>query len=335
MKTSVNYLGLELQSPLISSASPISSSVALCQELEGAGVGAITMHSLFEEEINSELHEVDAALFAKKESFSEALGFFPQMEFENYETENYFKQLRALKTSLDIPVIASLNGVSSGGWVKYAQELEREGADALELNLYFPVTQNVHNSMQIEALYVETVKAVCALVNIPVAVKISAYVTALPHLCHALFDAGAKAVTLFNRFYQSDINLEALQWESTYYESSPYDFTRMLRSLAIVYGHEQLQYCASGGVQHGTDIIKATMAGATAVSSATTFLKEGALSAKRMLDEANTWMEQNEYESFDQMRGSISLQKAPNPSVLERYNYVRLLHRATLDDFAH
>lgn len=333
MRTSVNYLGMELQSPLISSASPLSSSLEGCLKLQEAGVGAVTMHSLFEEEINSELHDVDAALFAKKESFSEALGFFPDMNFENYETENYFKQLRKLKSALDIPVIASLNGVSNGGWVKYAKELENEGADALEMNLYFPVTSSDMDSLSVEQLYVETVKAVCALVQIPVAVKISAYVTALPNLCHKLQEAGAQAVTLFNRFYQSDINLEALQWESTYYASSPYDFTRMLRSLAIVYGHESLQYCASGGVQSGEDIIKATMAGATVVSSATSLLREGGAKAKSMLDEAYEWMVKNEYESYDQMRGSISLLKAPNPSVLERYNYVRLLHRATLDDF--
>lgn len=328
MRTEVDYLGIKLKNPLMVSASPFSESIQQCKHLEDAGVSAIVMHSLFEEEINAELNEVDHMLFSGKQSFSEALDFFPQRSFENYESENYLINLRKLKSSLDIPVIASLNGVSRGGWLQFAKLIENEGADALELNVYYPVTKERKISNEIEALYIEDLKAIREAVKLPISVKISPDITALPNFVKQLSLTGAQSVTLFNRFYQPDIDLENLQWESKLYKSSPYDFGRTLRALATIYGQIPIELAASGGVQNGLDIVKAVMAGANAVMAATVFYDKGVAHAKVMLEEAIQWMEEKEYESFDQMRGSISLAKSPNPEALQRANYIRLLKKS-------
>lgn len=329
MNTSVEYLGLTLKNPLIASASPFSNSVDRCRALEDNGVAAIVMHSLFEEEINHELHEVDRMLFQGKDSFAEALTFFPDNEFENYESDNYLETLTKLKASLEIPVIASLNGTSSGGWVEYARNFEAHGADALELNLYYPATETETDALLIEALYLDAVRAVKAECDLPFAIKIAPQFTALPHFLHKAKEAGATGAVLFNRFYQPDINLDTLEWTSRLYKSTEYDFTKMLRALAMNCGKTELQLSASGGVRSGVDLVKAVMAGATTVGAATVFYDEGARHAALMLQEAEAWMKEREYDSYDQMRGSISFDKAPNPTALERSNYVRLLRRAS------
>jgi len=327
MQMQIEYLGLELKNPLIVSASPFSQHIDRCRELEDAGVAAIVMHSLFEEQINAELHEVDHMLFHGKEAFSEALDFFPESRFENYETENYVARLSALKMALDIPVIASLNGISSGGWVQYAQLLEGAGADALELNLYYPAHRAWTAAMEIEANYLEAIAAVRSHCSLPFAVKIAPMFTSLPFFLKAAEDAGASAAVMFNRFYQSDIDLEALEWTRRLYSSSAADFTAALRATAICYGQSGLQFCTGGGVREGKDIIKAVMAGASCAAAATVFYEHGAEHAAVMLNEARAWMQEREYESFTQMRGSISYAKAPNPSALERSNYVELLQQ--------
>lgn len=325
MKTSIEYLGLTLKNPLIASASPFSSNIDACRRLEDNGISAIVMHSLFEEEINYELHEIDQMLFSHTDSFAEALSFFPDNEFENYETDNYLEELVKLKRSLDIPVIASLNGVSSGGWVNYAKALEKNGADALELNLYYPSDDVKHNALKIEIHYLEAIAAVKEACNLPFAIKIAPQFTSLPHFLKQAYDAGANGAVLFNRFYQPDIDLEALEWNSKLYESSTFDFAQMLRAVAMNYGKTGLQLSASGGVRSGTDIIKAVMAGAATVGAASVLYQKGTEYTSEMLKEATDWMTEREYESFDQMRGSISYTKAPNPSALERANYVKLL----------
>jgi len=325
MQMNVTYLGLELKNPLIVSASPLSHHTDRCRALEDHGAAAVVMHSLFEEQINAELHEIDHMLFHGKDAFSEALDFFPEGRFENYETENYVNRLRALKTALDIPVIASLNGVSSGGWVKYARMLEDAGADALELNLYYPADRAWTAPAEIEAQYCEAVSAVKEHTTLPFAVKIAPAFTSLPSFLKAAEAAGAAAAVLFNRFYHSDIDLEKLEWTRKLYKSSPADFAAALRAVAICYGQNNLQYCAGGGVSSGLDIVKAVMAGASAVAAATVFYERGEVHASVMLEEARRWMEEHEYDSFDQMRGAISYAKAPNPSALERANYVELL----------
>lgn len=327
MRTDVSYLGLTLKNPLIVSASPMSEHLDRCRRLEENGVAAVVMHSLFEEQINAELHEIDHMLFHGKEAFSEALDFFPEGQFENYETENYLQRLEALKQALEIPVIASLNGVSSGGWVQYARMLEEAGADALELNLYYPADRAWSDAAAIEAQYLETIAAVKAATDLPFAVKLAPHFTSLPHFLKAAEEAGASAAVLFNRFYHSDIDLQALEWMRRLYRSTPADFAAALRATAITYGQNALALCVGGGVVNGLDIIKAVMAGADTVAAATTFYLHGEAHATVMLDEALRWMEENEYDSFDQMRGSISYAKAPNPSALERANYVELLRQ--------
>jgi dihydroorotate dehydrogenase (fumarate) len=327
MNTQTQYLGLSLSSPLIASASPMSTQLQSCLKMQEQGVAAIVMHSLFEEQINDELNEVDKLLFHGKDSSSEALNYFPEGTFENYETDGYLTQLRILKTALDIPVIASLNGVSHGGWLKYAKELENEGADALELNIYYPVSDPSISAEMIEAMYLEDVAAVKEACDLPFAVKIAPNFTALPNFVNKLQEQGASAVTLFNRFYQPNIDLEALEWKSVLYHSSGYDFSQTLRAIAMLYGRTNLQLGASGGVQTGLDLIRAVMAGATVVGSATALYEHGVEHASVMLAQARQWMEENEYDSFDQMRGSISHLKSPNPSALERANYIELLRK--------
>lgn len=325
MRMNVEYLGLALNNPLVVSASPFSESVDFCRELEDAGVSAVVMHSLFEEQINAQLHEVDHLLFSGKNSFSEALDFFPQRLFNNYESENYLIHLQRLKQALGIPIIASLNGVSRGGWLKYAKMLEEEGADAIELNLYYPVVNSGISAKAVEELYLDDLQSVKENVTLPVSVKIAPDFTALPHFVKVLADSGADGVTLFNRFYQPDIDLENLMWRSELFKSSAFDFGRTLRGIATLYGQNDLDIAASGGVRSGLDIIKAVMAGADAVMAATVLLEYGTSHAKVMLEEAEKWMMENEYASFDQMRGSISLSKSPNPEALLRANYIKAL----------
>lgn len=326
MQLNVNYLGLELKTPLIVSASPFSNHVDKCLQMQDNGISAVVMHSLFEEQINQELHEVDTMLFSGKDSFAEALDFFPENEFENYEMDNYLAQLELLKEKLDIPVIASLNGVSSGGWLDYAKTLQDAGADALELNIYYPASNSLMDAAAIEARYIDNIKKVHEGITIPFAVKLSPFFTSLPHFVQEVEAAGADSLVLFNRFYQPDIDLENLEWKSVLYKSGPYDFSQTLRSIAYLYGQTKLQLSASGGVVGGEDIIKAVMAGATTVGMASALYDYGIGQARKALDEAVTWMEEREYESFDQMRGSISYQKAPNPAAFERANYVDLVH---------
>ena len=327
MQMSVTYLGLELKNPLIVSASPMSLHTDRCRSLEEHGAAAVVMHSLFEEQINAELHEIDHMLFHGKEAFSEALDFFPEGHFENYETENYLNRLHALKSALDIPVIASLNGVSNGGWVRYAKLLEEAGADALELNLYYPADRAWSGPEEIETRYLDAIAAVREHTALPFAVKLAPTFTALPHFLKRAEEAGASAAVLFNRFYHSDIDLEALEWTRKLYRSSPADLAAALRAIAVNYAQTGMQFCAGGGVSEGEDIVKAVMAGASAVAAATVFFERGEAHAAEMLASAREWMEKNEYISFEQMRGSISYAKAPNPSALERANYVELLQQ--------
>ena len=324
----IDYLGLNLKNPLIASASPISAHTDQCRELEDNGMAAIVMHSLFEEEINHELHEVDHMLFHGKDSFAEALDFFPNNDFENYESDNYLKQLEALKSALDIPVIASLNGISSGGWVKYAKLLEDSGADALELNLYYPVNSADEESLAIEKHYLDAISQVKAATGLNLAVKLSPDFTALPNFLRSAYQNGASAAVLFNRFYQPDIDLDALQWQSRLYQSSSVDLAKSLRAVAINYGQSDLELSISGGVSCGTDIIKAVMAGARSVGVASVLYEKDLSYAGVMLKEAEAWMIEKEYDSFDQMRGSISYAKSPNPAALERANYVSLLRHS-------
>lgn len=328
MKMEIEYLGLKLKNPLISSASPVSSHTDQCRELEDHGIAAIVMHSLFEEEINHEMHEVDHMLFHGKDSFAEALDFFPNNDFENYESDNYLKQLETLKSALNIPIIASLNGVSSGGWVKYAKLLEDSGADALELNLYYPVNNADEDTLAIERHYLDAISQVKAATRLNLAVKLSPYFTALPNFLRSAHKSGASAAVLFNRFYQPDIDLEGLQWQSKLYQSSSVDLAKALRAVAINYGQSDLELSISGGVSCGTDIIKAVMAGARSVGVASVLYEKGLGHASVMLKEAEAWMVDKEYDSFDQMRGSISYAKSPNPAALERANYVGLLRHS-------
>jgi dihydroorotate dehydrogenase (fumarate) len=323
-----NYLGLKLKNPLIASASSISSHLDQCKELEDHGIAAIVMHSLFEEEINYELNEIDHMLFNGKDSFAEALDFFPENNFENYESDNYLSELQQLKSSLDIPIIASLNGVSSGGWVKYAKILEDAGADALELNLHYPADSVNENTQAIEARYLHSIAEVKLNCNLKLAVKLSPYFTALPNFLELVHHKGASAAVLFNRFYQPDIDLEALEWRSKLYQSSSVDFAKALRAVAINYKQSGLDLSISGGVSSGEDIIKAVMAGASTVGVATALYERGLAHASVMLKEAETWMIEKEYDSFDQMRGAISYLKSPNPAALERANYVNLLRQS-------
>jgi dihydroorotate dehydrogenase (fumarate) len=319
------YLGLNLRNPLVASASPFSKKVGKAKELADAGIGAIVMHSLFEEQINNESRALDHFLNQGTESFAEALTYFPEMDHYDVGPEKYLKLIGELKTSLPIPVIASLNGVSSGGWVDYSRRMQDAGADALELNIYFLSTDTAVTSGDLEKAQVELVQRICESVRIPVAVKLNPFYTSLPNFAAKLIAAGAKGLVLFNRFYQPDLDVDALEVVPTLNLSSSEELRLPLRWVAILYGKLKADLALSSGVHTGTDAVKALMAGSQAVMMASALVHNGAGKAAQVLAELEGWMTAHDYASVDQMRGALSQKGVANPAAFERANYLQVL----------
>lgn len=320
------YLGLALKNPIVASSSPLSEKVETVQALEEAGVSALVMYSLFEEQIIHESLELDYYLNKDAESYAEALTYFPEAGRYTFGPKVYIEQVKKLKAAVDIPIIGSLNGVSTGGWIEYAQKIEGAGADALELNLYYLPTNVDISSVELETAYATLVHNVCTKVDIPVAVKLSPSFTALPNFTRRLVDSGAKGLVLFNRFYQPDFDLEALEVTPNLKLSSSDELRLPLRWIAILYGRIEADFALTSGVHKSSDVLKAMMAGAKVAMMASALLKKGPIKVTKILAKLTSWMEENGYESIQQMQGSMSQGAVADPSAFERANYMKVLN---------
>ncbi len=319
------YLGLELKNPLVASASALSKKLDRIKKMEDAGLSAVVLFSLFEEEILNESLALDHFLTRGTESYPEAITYFPEMDSYNLEPEKYLTLIRSAKESLDIPIIGSLNGISSGGWIKYAKLIEDAGADALELNLYFIPTDQDVTAQELESAYLQVIKDIRSKIKIPLAVKLSPFFSSLPGFVQKVTAAGANGLVLFNRFYQPDLDIEALEVKPCLELSNSSDLLLPLRWTAILYGRTTLDIALTSGVHNGTDMIKAVMAGASAVMSASELVGNGIERAAGMLQEFEDWMQSHSYESVQQMRGILSQKSVANPAAFERANYMKAL----------
>ncbi len=322
---STNYLGLKLKNPLVASASPLSKKLESAKKLEEAGVSAIVMYSLFEEQILHETLELDHYLTRGTDSFAEALTYLPDGGMYAVTPEKYLTQITAMKKALSIPIIGSLNGVSKGGWTSYAKKIEEAGADALELNLYYIVTDPDLKSEDVEAAQADLVAEVRAAISIPLAVKISPFVTALPNFAKRLVDAGANGLVLFNRFYQPDFDLDELDIIHNLDLSTSADLRLPLRWISILYGRINADFALTSGVHTAKDVIKSMMAGAKVAMTASTLLQRGEQAVGPILSEIEEWMKERDYESIEQMQGSMSQKNVREPAAFERANYMKVL----------
>jgi dihydroorotate dehydrogenase (fumarate) len=320
------YLGLHLKNPLVASASPLTKRVDYVHRLEDAGASAVVMYSLFEEQITHESAELDHYLSRGTHSFAEALSYFPDLETYNQGPERYLEHLHKVKSAVTIPVIGSLNGISSGGWVQYAQKMEQAGADALELNIYYLPTDLDLSSAELEESYVNLVREVRAAVTIPLALKLSPFFTSLPHLARRFVEAGANGLVLFNRFYQPDLDLDTLEVVPNLELSSSQEVRLPLRWIALLYGRVNADFALTSGVHTARDVLKAVMAGANVAMMTSVLLANGINHLARILANMQLWMEENEYTSIAQMRGSMSQRAVAEPAAFERANYLKALN---------
>ncbi|HZW39411.1 MAG TPA: dihydroorotate dehydrogenase-like protein [Ignavibacteriaceae bacterium] len=326
MDLSTTYLNLHLKNPIVPSAGPLTKELGIVKELEDAGAAAVVLHSLFEEQIVHEELEIDHYTSVTSDLQPEATSYFPyHIDFKT-GPEEYLEYIRKVKQAVDIPVIASLNGSSLGGWTDYAKKLEQAGADAMELNIYKLATNLNETAEQIENNYVEIVKHVKAAVNIPVAVKLSPYFTSTANIAYKLDKTGVDGLVLFNRFYQPDIDLENLEVVPNVLLSTPMAARLPLRWIAILYNRINADLSATSGIYSEKDVIKMIMAGAKSVQMMSALLKFGVKHLTEVLTKMQYWMEINEYASISQMRGSMSYMNVPDPGLFERSNYMKVLH---------
>lgn len=325
MNLATTYLGLPLRNPLVVGASPFCDSVHVACQLQDAGAGAVVMRSLFEEQINLEQRALTHHVENSAESFSEATSFFPNFEEYLLAPDAYLRQIEALKAQLTIPVIASLNGQRPGSWLEYARRMEVAGADAIELNLYQLTTNPSFSAEDVEDSLLDTVRHVVSAVQVPVAVKLSPFHSALPHFVQALTDAGAAGVVLFNRFYQPDFDLDELETKPTLRLSDSSELLMRLRWLAILSPQQRCSFAASGGVHTSLDIAKSILAGAHAVQLVSVLLKHGPRILSTLLRDLSGWADERGYTSVAEFRGAMNHHHCPDPSGLERANYQRLL----------
>jgi dihydroorotate dehydrogenase (fumarate) len=322
---STTYLGLSLRNPLVASASPLCEEIDNIRRMEDAGAGAVVLHSLFEEQITLESQHLDRYLSQGAESFAESLTYFPDMTAYNLGPDGYLEHIRRAKAAVGIPIIGSLNGVSSGGWVRYARKIEEAGADALELNLYYIPTDPERTGADVERMYVDLVRDVIASVGIPVAVKLGHAFSAMANVAHRLDQAGARGLVLFNRFYQPDFDLERLAVVPRLTLSSPYELLLRLHWVAILYGRVRADLAVTGGVHTAQEVLKAMMAGARVAMMTSALLEHGIDLFRGVRANLLTWMEAHEYESIRQMQGSMSYRAVADPAEFERANYLKVL----------
>lgn len=323
------YLGLDLKNPLVPSASPLSRDLDSARNLEDAGAAALVMYSLFEEQILAEEKHYERFLHNQALGHGEASSFLPDLPGYQSSFEKYLSQLEALKQHLDIPVIASLNGVSEEGWVEYGRELESAGADALELNVYYVAANANESAADVEQRYLDVLTQLKNVVRLPIAIKLSPQFSSPIHFAGQLQQAGASAVVIFNRFYQCDINLETLEVEPALQLSNSYESLLRIRWAAMLRSALEMDIAVTGGFHECGDIIKGILAGANAVQLCSVLLQEGPERVADLITGMEFWMDENEYESVTQMCGSLSYSKAANPAAYERENYISALDSFT------
>ena len=321
------YLGLKLKNPLVASAAqPISEKLETAKRLEAAGIAALVMYSLFEEQVIHESLELDHYLSNATDFSREVTSYYPQTGNFTLAPEAYIEAVNKTKKALKIPVIGSLNGVSTGGWIKYARKIEEAGADALELNLYYLATDPMLTGSELEDNYVTLVGDVCKSIKIPVAVKLSPFLTAIPNIAKRLTNAGAKGLVLFNRFYQPDSDLENLEVVPNLVLSDSNDMRLPLRWIAILYGKIQADLALTSGVHTAEDVLKAMMAGASVAMMTSVLLQKGFGQVPAILEDMEKWMIDHEYTSVQQMKGSLSQKSIKEPAAFERANYMKALN---------
>lgn len=319
------YMGLELKNPLVVAACPLSGDADTLKALEDSGAAAAVLPSLFEEQIVHDEQEVNKLYEYHSESFAESLSYFPEMSSYNTGTKEYLGLVESARSQVSMPLIGSLNGASVGGWTSYAKSIVDAGADAMELNIYYIPTDPKMTAADVEQHYAELVSTVKEAVSVPLAVKLGPFFTSMPGLLEKISDAGADAIVLFNRFLEPDIDLETLQVAPNLVLSSRHELRLALRWIAILSDQTDISIAATGGVHFADDVIKALLAGADIVQMATALLRYGPPYIKKLVEEVERWLEEHEYVSVEQMKGSLSRGNSPDPSAFERANYMKAL----------
>jgi len=330
MELSTTYLGLKLKNPIVASASPLSRSMDSMHQLEDAGASAIVMHSLFEEQIIHEAASMDHYKSYGTESFAEALTYFPDTGDYHFAPEEYLELVAKAANKLEIPVIASMNGITPGGWTSYAKKIVEAGASALELNVYYIPTDGTMSGVDVENRYSDVLKEVLGAVNIPVAVKLSPFFSSIPNIAKRLVSEGADGLVLFNRFYQPDIDLEELDVKPGVELSTSYANRVPMRWIGILFGKIKASLAATSGIHTAEDVLKLTMVGADVTMMCSALLMHGPEYISKVLKDLEHWMQEHEYESIEQMKGSLSHKSIANPSAYERANYMKALNRYKL-----
>ncbi|RMG97692.1 MAG: dihydroorotate dehydrogenase-like protein [Chloroflexi bacterium] len=325
MDLSTTYLGLNLKNPLVPSSSPLMRNLENLRHMEAAGAAAVVLHSLFEEQITLESHTLNHYLTQGAESFAEALSYFPEAPEYQATAEAYLDYVRQAKATLNIPVIASLNGVSTGGWIRYAREIELAGADALELNIYYVPTDLTMSGAQVEQIYLDVLQDVKSAVSIPVAMKLSPYFSSMANMAYRLSEAGADGLVLFNRFYQPDLDLEKLEVVPNLKLSTSTELRLPLRWIAILYGRIKADLALTTGVHTVNDVLKGIAAGASITMLASELLQNGINRLRVLLLGLEAWLVEHEYASLEELKGSLSQANCPEPAAFERANYMRVL----------
>lgn len=326
MDLTTTYLGLTLKNPIVPSSSPLARNLGKLRQMEDAGAAAVVLHSLFEEEINAESETLDRYLNEGSESYGEALSYFPEAPmYASIGPDAYLGYLSEAKRALDIPVIASLNGVSAGGWTRYARLMQEAGADALELNVYYVPTRLDVSGAEVEQMYLDVLRDVKHHVTIPVAMKLNPYFSSTAHMANQLAQAGADGLVLFNRFYQPDLDLNHLAVVPNLHLSGSDEMRLPLRWIAILYGHIAADLALTTGIHTGEDALKGIAAGATVVMMASALLQMGVGRITAVLTEMTEWLKEHEYESLAQLRGSLSQRNCGAPAAFERANYIQVV----------
>ena len=325
MNLTTKYLGLTLKNPIVASSSPLSHNVDSIRRLEDAGASAVVMYSLFEEQINADSFNLDYYLSNGINSYAESLSYFPEMENYNVSPDEYMNLIRRAKEAVDIPIIGSLNGVSTGGWTEYAMLMEQAGADALELNVYYIPTDIDIEGAEVEDIYLDILREVKRTVRLPVAMKLNPYFSSTANMAKRLVAEGANGLVFFNRFYQPDFDLDALEVVPRLVLSNSHELRLPLRWVAILYGRLAVDLAITSGIHNSEDVLKGLMAGAKVTMMASELLQNGIRRIRQILEEIAVWMDEKEYESVSQMIGSMSQQHCAEPAAFERANYMKVL----------
>jgi dihydroorotate dehydrogenase (fumarate) len=327
MDLSTTYLGLKLKNPIVASASPLSHSMDSMRRLENAGASAIVMHSLFEEQIIDEAESMNHYKSNGAESFAEAITYFPHTEEYYFTPEEYLELVAKTANKLEIPVIASINGITPGGWISYAKKMEETGAAALELNVYYIPTDGTMTGVEVENRYSEVLKEVRNAVKIPIAMKLGPFFSSIPNIAQRLVSEGADGLVLFNRFYQPDIDLDELDMKSDIELSNSYSNRLSMRWIGILFGKIKASLAATSGIHTAEDVLKLTMVGADVTMMCSALLMNGPEYIGKVLQDLERWMQEHDYESIEQMKGSLSHKSTTDPSAYERANYMKALNR--------